>query len=122
MKKPVIPNCRVVVEVPATVANLGAGFDVLGMALELRNTYDFRFMDSGTSIVISGEGADTLPHDENHLGYRACLYTLRSLGYELGGVELRQRNRVPLAGGLGNSATAVAAGVFNAAAISAVIP
>ncbi|NLN18100.1 MAG: homoserine kinase [Firmicutes bacterium] len=118
MDKPVVPNCRVVVEVPATVANLGAGFDVLGMALELRNTYDFRFVDSGVSIVISGEGAASLPHDETHLGYQACLHTLRKLGYELGGVELRQKNRVPLAGGLGNSATAVVAGVLaaNAAA------
>lgn len=109
---------RVVVEVPASAANLGAGFDVLGLALELRNTYDFRFVASEASIDITGEGATTLPRDERHLGYRACRHTLQRLGYDMPGLQLRQINRVPFAGGLGNSATAVVAGVLAANALA----
>jgi homoserine kinase len=118
MKTITTSEMRVVVEVPASAANLGAGFDVLGLALELRNTYDFTFVGSGTSIAIGGEGAARLPRDERHLGYQACLRTLHRLGYELTGLQLRQENLVPLAGGLGNSATAVVAGVLAANALA----
>ena len=57
--------------VPATTANIGPGFDCLGMALELYNTLEIASSDEGTHIQVYGEGADRLPCSENNLIYRA---------------------------------------------------
>jgi homoserine kinase len=111
---------NIALEVPASVANFGPGFDALGMAVALYNRYSFTISDQpGVSIKISGEGADLLPKNDQHLVYRAYTATLRRLGREAPpGFHLRQHNQVPFAGGLGNSATAVAAGVLAANAVA----
>jgi homoserine kinase len=107
-------------EIPASVANLGPGFDALGMAVALYNRYSFTISDQpGINISISGEGAGLLPKDEQHLVYRAYVATLQRLGQDVPpGFGLEQHNHVPFAGGLGNSATAVVAGVLAANAVA----
>jgi homoserine kinase len=108
---------RVVVEVPATTANLGSGFDSLGLALELRNRYEFALSPAGADICVTGEGTGRISGDETHLGYRACMGLLSRLGSAPPGLRINQHNCIPLAGGLGSSATAVVAGLLAANAI-----
>lgn len=107
---------RVIVEVPATTANLGAGFDVLGLALDLTNEIHLEERDEpGVLVTISGEGADTLPRDESHLAVQAVWRMYDELGHPRPkGIHLHQENRVPLAGGLGSSATAIVGGLLAA--------
>lgn len=109
---------HVVVEVPASTANLGPGFDTLGLALGLSNRYEFSLSPLGPAISITGEGACHLPRDEQHLGYRTCMNMLKRWGISPAGLRLCQHNRVPLAGGLGNSATAIVAGLMAANAFA----
>lgn len=99
------------VSVPASTANLGSGFDTLGMALALRDTVVIRVVPEGTRIRVTGAGADTVPSDERHLVVRALRATAQRLGFELPGVELRAHNAIPHARGLGSSAAAIVAGV-----------
>lgn len=107
---------RVIVEVPATTANLGAGFDVLGLALDLTNEIHLEERDEpGVLVTIAGEGADTLPRDETHLAVQAVWRMYDALGHPRPvGIHLHQENRVPLAGGLGSSATAIVGGLLAA--------
>lgn len=111
---------RVVVEVPATSANLGAGFDSLGLALDITNEIHLEVLSEPKVIVtIAGEGADTLPHDESHLALRAARRMYEAAGASPPpGLHLHQVNRVPLAGGLGSSATAIVGGLLAAAALA----
>jgi homoserine kinase len=67
---------------------------------------------------VTGEGAGSIPNDEKHLGYQACMGLLSQLGPPPSGLQLNQHNQIPLAGGLGNSATAVVAGVLAANAFA----
>ncbi|WP_235921322.1 homoserine kinase [Lentzea tibetensis] len=93
------------ITVPASTANLGSGFDALGMALGLYDEVEVRAAD-GLSIDVSGAGADAVPRDESHLVVRA----VRAAGYT-GGLGLTCRNSIPHARGLGSSAAAIVAGV-----------
>ena len=110
------------VRVPATTANLGPGFDALGLALRLHNTVSLEEAEE-PRIEIEGEGAMALPRDASHLAYRAALAVVdavRSRGGR-GGVprafRLRQHNRIPLARGLGSSAAAIVGGAAAANAL-----
>jgi len=98
------------VTVPATTANLGSGFDALGLALALYDVVDVTVTGEGVKGTITGEGADLLV-DENHLVVRALLETARRLELDLPGVELACVNAIPHARGLGSSAAAVVAGI-----------
>jgi homoserine kinase len=108
------------VRVPATTANLGPGFDALGLALRLHNTVE---LDAAPSprIEIEGEGAMSLPRDTSHLAYRAALAVVESRGRHGGAAprafHLRQHNRIPLARGLGSSAAAIVGGAAAANAL-----
>lgn len=105
-------NRGVRVTVPASTANLGSGFDALGMALGLYDTVEVRIVEhGGASIVTEGCGADTVPRDERHLVARAVRATAAALDVEFPGLDLRCRNAIPHARGLGSSAAAVVAGV-----------
>ena len=102
------------IRVPATSANLGPGFDCLGLALGLHNTLEVT--PAGTTrLEIEGEGASELPRDETHLVRRAMdLFAERS-GRPLPPVAIRQENRIPLARGLGSSSAAIVGAVVAAA-------
>lgn len=96
--------------VPASTANLGSGFDALGLALALHDVVDATVTGRGVTGMVTGEGAD-LRVDEDHLVVRALLATVKELGLALPGVRLTCVNAIPHARGLGSSAAAVVAGV-----------
>lgn len=112
---------EVEVTVPATSANLGPGFDTLGLALSLHDVVRVRTTDAGTTTVrATGEGAENLPTDEHHLVARALISTLHRAGRRAPGLELETVNVIPHARGLGSSAAAIVAGVLAANALLSV--
>jgi len=100
--------------VPASTANLGPGFDALGMALGIHDTVEVAVTSGDTKIIVTGEGAETVPTDESHLILRALRAAADALGVEVPGVSLRCHNAIPHARGLGSSAAAIVAGVVAA--------
>lgn len=99
------------VDVPATSANLGPGFDALGLALELRDELTASVTASGLSVEVVGEGAGSLAVDDSHLVVRAMRTTFEALGVPVPGLRLSCHNAVPQARGLGSSAAAIVGGV-----------
>lgn len=118
MAKPAFRGGAVHVRVPATSANLGPGFDALGLALGLHDDVVARIGDDGVVVDVAGEGADSdLPRDERHLVVRAMMTAFDRLGGRPRGVELSCANRIPHGRGLGSSAAAIVAGVLLARAL-----
>jgi len=112
---------RVRVRVPASTANLGAGFDALGMALGLYNELEVECggAEEGLQLAIEGEGADRLQAlGTQNLVARAVVGTLGHLGAPTTGIRVRVLNRIPLSRGLGSSSAAVVGGVAAAAALA----
>lgn len=102
------------VTVPASTANLGPGFDALGMALALHDVVEVRLLESGLRIDVLDAGAgdlDEVPRDASHLVVRAIHRTAKHLGIEFAGLHLTCHNAIPHARGLGSSAAAVVAGI-----------
>jgi homoserine kinase len=99
------------VKVPASSANLGPGFDALGLALDLHLTCRFRPSDR---LRIRARGIDTedIPLDENNLIWRTALEVAARVNRTIGPVELEIDNDIPLGKGLGSSAAALTAGVI----------
>jgi homoserine kinase len=108
---------RAYVRVPATSANLGPGFDSLGLALALYDDVSAVRTESGLLVEVSGIGAADVPLDERHLVVRAMDATFAELGERRGGLALRCANTIPHGLGLGSSAAAVVAGVLLARAL-----
>lgn len=108
----------VTVRVPATSANLGPGFDCLGLALDLYDEVVVTVVDdrSGdgreTRVHVEGEGAGLVPDDETHLVVRALHVALDALGAGRPQLMLSCTNRIPHGRGLGSSAAAVVAGLL----------
>jgi homoserine kinase len=102
------------VRTPATSANLGPGFDALGLALALHDELAARVTGSGIVVRVSGEGAGELPADESHLVVRCMMATFDRLGARPAGLELACHNRIPQARGLGSSSSAIVAGILAA--------
>lgn len=110
------------VRIPATTANLGPGFDSMGLALNLWNTFELRLEgEPGTvSVRTEGEGANTLPQDQSHLVARTLIEeTWPGLMPRDRGIQIFCQNNVPAASGLGSSSTAVLAGLLFSSALSA---
>jgi homoserine kinase len=110
----------VLVRVPATSANLGPGFDALGLALDLHDEVEAAVTASGLSIEVSGEGAAEVAHaGEKHLVLRAMRVAFDDLGVDQPpGLSLRCVNRIPHGRGLGSSAAAIVAGILAARALA----
>lgn len=100
------------VEVPATTANLGPGFDTLGLALDLTNELWVEPIESGLEIEVEGEGSETLERDERNLVLKAMRAAFGET--RLPALRLRQVNRIPPSRGLGSSAAAIVAGLVAA--------
>lgn len=98
------------VRAPATVANLGPGFDALAMALDLWNEVEAD-TDAAPEVRVSGEGAGELPEDASNLVFRSMAWLAREVGGSLPPFALRCLNRIPLERGLGSSAAAVVSGL-----------
>jgi len=103
---------------PATSANLGPGFDSLGLALEYRDRLVVRTA-ALSRVEITGDGADELPKDESHLIIKEMHHYWRQAGFEPVGVQLEAENNIPHARGMGSSAAAIVAAY---AAADALLP
>ncbi len=101
----------VTVRVPATSANLGPGYDSLGLALTWFDEVTAEVTESGLTFDIEGEGADEVPRDETHLLYRSMEAAFDLLGERPAGLHLTCRNTIPHGRGLGSSAAVIAAGL-----------
>jgi homoserine kinase len=102
------------VRVPATSANLGPGFDALGLALALHDVVEARVAGTGVRVEVRGEGAGDLPTDATHLVVRAMVAAFGALGEDPPGVRVMCVNRIPQARGLGSSSAAIVAGLLAA--------
>jgi homoserine kinase len=116
---PAVPAGQLVtVRVPATSANLGPGYDSLGLALSLHDTLTVETLGSGElQFELSGEGAETLPRDASHLVVKAITEALHRLGFRHAGLRITADNVNPHGRGLGSSASAVVAAVTAANAL-----
>ncbi|MDE2058686.1 MAG: homoserine kinase [candidate division NC10 bacterium] len=109
------------VRVPASTANLGPGFDTLGMALSLYNEVELIDEAVGFQLQVEGEGKVELEQaGERNLTVRAAQATFRDVGFQPAGLRIRQINRIPLGRGLGSSAAACLAGIAAAARLAGV--
>ncbi|MBE9177216.1 homoserine kinase [Oculatella sp. LEGE 06141] len=108
----------VTVRVPATTANLGPGFDCVGAALSLHNQFQFSLLESATpatvNIEVSGAEADRVKTDESNLAYQAFVKLYEHLNQPVPPVQITIQLEVPLARGLGSSATAIVGGLIGA--------
>ncbi len=112
-------NATVRVEVPASSANLGPGFDSIGLALGLFDVVTATVVPDGLHITVEGEGAGVVPDDETHLVWRSMRAAWKRLGAPCPpGLKLHCANRIPHSRGLGSSASAIVAGVAVAVALA----
>src|SRR6266478_1347927 len=107
---------RVRVRVPATSANLGPGFDALGLALALDNEVTLEEAD-GVSVAVEGEGSGRLDEGAKNIVARGAALAFEIAGRAFPGARLRCVNRIPLSRGLGSSAAAWVGGLLAANAI-----
>ena len=105
------------VSVPATSANLGPGFDAFGLALELRNTLVLEEA-AAPEAHFAGEGAELLGREASNLVLEAVAALYRQVGRPMPTLRLQVESRVPLARGLGSSATAIVGGLVAARALA----
>ena len=106
------------VSVPATSANLGPGFDSLGLALDLHDELTAEVIDDGLVVEVDGEGAGTIALDESHLVVRAMWAGFAAMGVAPPGLRLHCRNVIPHARGLGSSSAAIVGGLVLARALA----
>lgn len=105
------------VRTPASTANLGPGFDALGLALTLYDEVTAEVVADGLNISVQGEGSDGVPLDANHLVVRAMNAAFDLLGERPAGLRLTCVNSIPHGRGLGSSAAAIVSGVVLARAL-----
>ena len=100
---------KVRVRVPATSANLGSGFDTVGLALDYHDELEFTLsadpVNTAAQVMIEGEGADTLPRDETHLVVSTFRRACQTFGLGRVGFILQAHNNIPQARGMGSSAS-----------------
>ena len=110
----------VTVSTPASTANLGAGFDCLALALDLRNVVELTDLGEGSGLELTaeGEGAGRVPLDSRNLIYRAAAGVFERVGRgPAGRLRVRALNRIPLGSGMGSSAATVVGGLLAANAL-----
>jgi homoserine kinase len=105
------------VKVPATSANLGPGFDCLGIAVQLYNEAWVEIADS-ISFEVEGEGAGIIPRDESNLFYVSFARFYKEIGKKSLKIAVKQLNRIPIERGLGGSAATIVGGLLAASKIS----
>lgn len=121
---------QVTVIVPATSANLGPGFDCLGVALALYNKVTFTAVSTDSAsaspatatqpkltITVTGLDAEKVPTDESNLVYQSACRMFERLGKRPSSLHIQQENNIPVGSGLGSSSTAVLAGLLGANAL-----
>jgi homoserine kinase len=106
------------VRVPATLANLGPGFDALGVAVKMYLEIDIEPRRDSIDVMVEGEGAEQLPLDESNLVLRSMNAFFDQVSRRPAGYAVRARNPIPLGSGLGSSAAAVVGGILAARALT----
>ena len=101
------------IRVPATSANLGPGFDCLGLALNIWNEVSFESAEK-LSYLVSGEGAEKLNKGTRNLLTKAYTLLHETCGQKMNGVQICAHNEILMSSGLGSSAAAIVAGLFGA--------
>ena len=106
---------KIHVKVPATTANLGPGFDAIGLALNLWNEAEFSPASDGKiNITVEGEGVGKIPLDEKNSIAEAAMLIYEKTGKPFTGLQISCFNRVPLGSGLGSSSAAMLTGMLGA--------
>ncbi|NBS62359.1 MAG: homoserine kinase, partial [Microbacteriaceae bacterium] len=106
---------KVVVKVPATSANLGPGFDTLGMALSYYDELEVEAVDTTDSVVeVIGEGAGDVPTGDDNLVVKSIAYTFAHYRQPMPGLRLKAKNYIPHGRGMGSSGAAVVSGIMAA--------
>lgn len=108
---------KATVSVPASTANLGPGFDCLGLALALRNTVELYEAKQGLEIDVEGEGEDRIALDTTNLIVRAAEAVFAKVGRRPEGLRVHAVNGIPIGSGLGSSSAAIVGGVAAANAL-----
>ena len=98
------------VTVPASTANIGPGFDTLGLALNLYNEYTFEEIDKGLII----EGCPDIFDNKNNLVYKSFMITAKKLGEKVKGLKISMNTHIPVSRGLGSSSACIVGGVYGA--------
>jgi homoserine kinase len=98
------------VTVPASTANIGPGFDTLGLALNLYNEYIFEEIDKGLII----EGCPDIFDNKNNLVYKSFMITAKKLGEKVKGLKISMNTHIPISRGLGSSSACIVGGVYGA--------
>jgi homoserine kinase len=118
MAKPTFKANPIQVQVPATSANLGPGFDSFGLALAMHDRYVAQILDdAGLDIDVTGEGADEVPRTDKNLLVKAMNKGFDFLGGKPKGIAVRALNVIPHGSGLGSSASAIVGGLSLARAL-----
>ena len=106
---------RVTVRVPATSANLGPGFDTLGLALGFYDELEVSVRDKpGATVEVIGVGEGSVPTDETNLIVTSMAYAFDKLGQKMPGVDLVAHNNIPHGRGMGSSGAAIVGGIMAA--------
>ena len=105
-------NPKVIVNIPATSANMGPGLDCLGIALDVWNTV--KVFDGNSSVDVNGYGEEVLPREETNLVYKGCAEFFRVIEQVVPPVKLVCENNIKLARGMGSSSAALVGGLFAA--------
>ena len=106
-----MPN-KAIARVPASTTNLGPGFDVLGLALQLYSTISLEEIDKGTEIEVAGVDVDKLSNNKSNIAYRAANLVFDKCAYKPKGLRLVLTNGIPAVRGLGGSGTAILGGLL----------
>ncbi|WIM68612.1 homoserine kinase [Corynebacterium breve] len=109
---------KATVTVPGSSANLGPGFDTLGLAVGIYDTIEVEVTESGLAVEIFGEGAEDLPRNSSHLVVKAIRSGLSAADAEAPGLKVTCHNNIPQSRGLGSSAAAAVSGVVAANALA----
>lgn len=111
----VLATKKVHVQVPATSANLGPGFDTMGIALSVNDELTVETTrEPGVTVTVTGVGAEDIPTDESHLIVRSMKHVYDRVGQPFPGLKLEATNRIPHSRGMGSSGSAIVAGVVAA--------
>ena len=110
-------STKAIARIPASTTNLGPGFDVLGLALQLYSTIELETTDTGTEIVVTGVDTDKIPNSTDNIAFQAAASVFKRTGHQPDGLKMVLTNGIPAIRGLGGSGTAILGGLLTANAI-----
>src|SRR5690606_36685222 len=114
---PLMSMNKVIVQVPASTANLGPGFDTLGMALNLYAYIEMGVAENHTRISLFGDEMQGIPTDETNLIYQVAQQVFAEAGVSIPHLDISMYSDIPLTRGLGSSASAIIGGMYAANAL-----